>query len=191
MSQSGQGCDKSAGDMADDREELRMKILAGARLAIACVALAFSACSPAAEKSAETGGVDVPTPHNPFFGTWEMTASAVAPWWDHKGDAPTPDPAMAKFIFAPDKSSGPPMLTCDKPRYTTNITPQRGLFQGNLPDAAKDAPALGFTNPDVIVMSFSCQSGTGDFLADFPMLDDATIMLGLDNVLYTFKRTAG
>ena len=39
-------------------------------------------------------------------------------------------------------------------------------------------------------MSFSCQSGTGDFLADFPMLDDATIMLGLDNVLYTFKRTA-
>lgn len=159
-------------------------------LVLAASALGLAGCSPAAEKPAEKAGVDVPTPHNPFFGTWEMSASAVAPWWDHKGAEPTADPAMAKFVFAPDKSSGPPMLTCDKPRYTTNITPDRGLFQGNLPDPAKDAPALGFTSPDVVVMSFSCQSGTGDFLADFPMVDDNTIMLGLDNVLYTFKRAA-
>ena len=154
------------------------------------IAVAFSACSPAAQKPAVSSGVDVPTPQNPFFGTWVMSSSVVAPWWDHAGAEPVADPAMAKLTFNPDKSSGSPLLTCDKPRYTTNIMPDRALFQGNLPDPAKDAPALGFTSPDVIVMSFSCQSGTGDVLADFPMLDDNTIMLGLDNVLYTYQRAA-
>ncbi len=158
--------------------------------ALAVFALALSSCSPAGDKPADKSGVDVPTPSNPIFGTWEMTSSVVAPWWDHAGTEPTADPALAKLIFAPDKSSGSPILTCDKPRYTNDIMPQRALFQGNLPNSAKDAPALGFTSPDVIVVSFSCQSGTGDILVDFPMLDDTTIMLGLDNVLYTFKRAS-
>ena len=162
--------------------------LSAIRIVLASFVLALSACSPAANTSAEKSGVDVPTPSNPIFGTWEMTSSVVAPWWDNAGAEPTADPAMAKLVFAPSKSSGPPVLTCDKPRYTNNVMPQRGLFQGNLPDPPKDAPALGFTSPDVIVVSFSCQSGTGDVLADFPMLDDNTIMLGLDNVLYTYRR---
>ena len=38
-------------------------------------------------------------------------------------------------------------------------------------------------------MSFSCESGGGDVSLDFPMLDDNTIMLGLDNVIYTLTRT--
>lgn len=169
---------------------IRSTTVAITTLVLAPLALGISACSPSAEKPAEKSGVDLPTPSNPIFGTWQMTSSAVAPWWDHAGAAPTADPAMGKFVFTPDKSSGPPILTCDKPRYTNNIMPDRALFQGKLPDPAKDAPALGFTNPDVIVASFSCQSGTGDFLADFPMLDDNTIMLGLDNMLYTYRRAA-
>jgi hypothetical protein len=158
------------------------------RVALIVALLGLASCSPGTNTSAEKSGVDVPTPSNPIFGTWEMTSSIVAPWWDHAGAEPTADPTMAKFVFAPTKSSGPPILTCDKPRYTNNVMPQRGLFEGNLPDPPKDAPALGFTSPDVIVVSFSCQSGTGDVLADFPMLDDNTIMLGLDNVLYTYRR---
>ncbi len=151
---------------------------------------ALSACSPAADKPVAKSEADTPTPSNPIFGTWQMKSSTIAPWWDHNGPEPTADPAMAKFVFSPDKSSGPPILSCDKPRYTNNIMPERGLFQGNLPDPPRDALALGFTSPDVIVVSFSCQSGTGDFLLDFPMIDDNTIMLGLDNLLYTFKRAA-
>jgi hypothetical protein len=160
------------------------------RIGLTSIALALSACSPAANTSAEKAGVDIPTPSNPIFGTWEMTFSVVAPWWDHAGAKPSADPALAKLVFAPTKSSGPHFLTCDKPRYTNNVIPQRGLFQGNLTDPPKDAPALGFTSPDVIVVSFSCPSGTGDVLADFPMLDDNTIMLGLDNVLYTYRRAS-
>lgn len=167
---------------------IRSITLALASLALAPFAIGLSACSPSAEKPAEKAGVDTPTPSNPIFGTWEMKSSAVAPWWDHNGAEPTADPALAKLVFTPDKSTGAPILTCDKPRYTNNVAPERALFQGNLPDPPKDAPALGFTSPDIIVVSFSCQSGTGEFLADFPMIDDNTIMLGLDNVLYTFKR---
>lgn len=154
------------------------------------LALALAACGPAADKPAETAGVDTPTPKNPIFGTWQMASSAVAPWWDHVGAEPVADPAMAKFVFEAGKSTGAPILTCDKPRFATNIVPQRGLFQGNLPDPSTTAPALGFTSPDVIVVSFDCQSSADDVSLDFPMLDDNTIMLGLDNVLYTFKRAS-
>lgn len=158
------------------------------RYGLAALMLVLSACSPAAEKPAETAGVDIPTPRSPFFGAWHMTGSVVAPWWDHKGDEPKPDPAMSSFMFEANTSTGAPIVTCDKPRYTTNIMPARALFQGNLPDPPKDAPALGFTDPDITVMSFDCQSSADDVSLDFPMLDENTIMLGLDNILYTFKR---
>ena len=39
-------------------------------------------------------------------------------------------------------------------------------------------------------MSYSCTSGGADISLDFPMLDDDQIMLGLDNVIYTFQRTS-
>lgn len=158
---------------------------------IASALLALSACSPAADAPAEKSGADIPTPKNPFFGTWHMTTAVVAPWWDHVGAEPTASADMATFTLAAGKSTGPALLTCDKPAYATNIAPQRGLFQGNLPDPQKDAPALGFTSPDIIVMSFTCASGAGDVSLDFPMRDDDTIMLGLDNMIYTYKRAAG
>ena len=40
-------------------------------------------------------------------------------------------------------------------------------------------------------MTFTCAEGTGDVSLNFPMIDDDTIMLGLDNVLYTLKRVRG
>lgn len=154
----------------------------------AALALALSACTPAAEKSVDAVGVDTPTPNNPFFGAWRLTSSQIAPWWDNAGDTPKADPAMATFMLEAAKSTGPALLTCDRPSYATNIAPLRGLFEGNLPDPAKDAAALGFTNPDVIVLSYSCTSGGADVGVEFPMLDDNTIMAGIDNMIYTFKR---
>jgi hypothetical protein len=160
------------------------------RASAVALAFALASCSPAAEAPAAKSGVDIPTPNNPFFGAWEMTASAVAPWWDQAGPEPAAEPDMAKFTLAADKSSGPPLLTCDKPSYATNITPQRGLFEGNLPDPAKDAAALGFTSPDIVTLSFSCPSATADVSLDFPMLNDNTILLGLSNVIYTYRRAS-
>ena len=146
-----------------------------------------AACSPAAEKADE--GVDAITPRNPFFGAWELTAARVAPWWDNQGEEPAPDPAFSKFKLAADASSGPPIVTCSKPVYSTNIVPPRALFEGNLPDPAKDAAALGLTALDITTLTFTCEDNNASLSLDFPMVDDETILLGLDNVVYTFKRT--
>jgi len=152
---------------------------------IACF-LAAAACSPAAEGPAE--GVDAITPRNPFFGTWKLAATRVAPWWDSQGQEPAPDPAFTTFTLAADKSSGPPIVTCGKPSYSTNIVPPRSLFEGNLPDPAKDAAALGLTALDITSLTYSCEDNSATVSLDFPMLDDNTILLGLDNMVYTFKR---
>jgi hypothetical protein len=146
-----------------------------------------TACSPAAE--APSDGVDAITPRNPFFGTWELTAARLAPWWDKQGEEPTPDPAFARFTLAADKSSGPPIVTCSKPSYSTNVVPPRALFEGNLPDPAKDAAAFGITALDITSLTYSCEDNSATVSLDFPMVDDDTILLGLDNVVYTFKRS--
>jgi hypothetical protein len=146
-----------------------------------------AACSPAADTPDE--GVDAITPRNPFFGTWELTAARVAPWWDNQGQEPAPDPGFTKFKLAADASSGPPIVSCSKPVYSTNIVPPRTLFAGNLPDPSRDAVALGLTTLDIMVLTFTCEENNASVSLDFPMVDDETILLGLDNVVYTFRRT--
>jgi hypothetical protein len=154
----------------------------------ALLAASLAACTPAAEEK-PAAGADVATPRNPFFGTWEVTRGRIAPWLKEGEPEPEADPNFTRFTLQADKSSGPPLLTCDDPQYATNMTTAAGLFEGNLPNPAADAAALGFVSPDITVLSFSCKSGTADIAADFAMLDDGQIMLGLDNVIYTFART--
>ena len=178
-------------------------------IALALVAgMALVGCGPTAETpaaetaSGETGvempvkevgaGADAITPGNPFFGSWAMSSAKIAPWWDGEGDEPAADPAFAgNVILGANKSSGPALLNCDKPRYAVNVASPRGLFGGNLPDAAKDAAALGFASDEITTMTFTCADGLSDVSLNFPMIDDDTIMLGLDNVLYTLKRVRG
>jgi hypothetical protein len=169
---------------ADAEQERELPVL---RAAFASFLLVLCACTPAADE--EAADVDTPTPRNPFFGTWQVTHASVAPWWKGPGEGPDPDPAMDEFTLHADKTIGAPLLTCTKPSYATNIVPARGLFQGNLPDPPKDAAALGFTAPDITVLTYSCTDNNADISLDFPMRDDGQIMLGLDNVVYTFRRT--
>lgn len=150
-------------------------------------AVALAACTPAAEE--KPSGADVATPRNPFFGTWEVTRARIAPWLKEGEPEPEADPDFTRFALRADASSGPPLLTCDDPQYATNMVSPRGLFEGNVPEPVADAAALGFASPDITVLSYSCKSGTTDIGLDFAMLDDGQIMLGLDNVIYTFART--
>lgn len=169
---------------------MRLGILAG------IFGLALAACTPAAEEPGKPAqhaenGADAITPGNPFFGSWEVIGARIAPWWDGKGEEPAPDPAMSKFTLAADATSGPELITCATPKYSVNMRPDRGLFEGNLPEPAKDAAALGFKDSSITVLSFSCSENNRDVSLDFPMIDDDTITLGLDNVIYTFKRVRG
>jgi hypothetical protein len=160
------------------------------RFAVALMALALTACSPAAEEPAATGAEAV-TPRNPFFGTWEIKAARIAPWWDGQGEEPIADPAFTKLSLEAAATSGAPVLTCDKPSYMTDIKPLRGLFEGLLPEPDKDAAALGLTETSPTVLTFSCASATADVEAQFVMVDLDTILLGIDNVIYTYTRTGG
>lgn len=165
--------------------------------------IALAACEPAAEAPAAPATVEVTddagdagaeaiTPGNPFFGTWSLSAAKIAPWWDGKGGEPEADPAFASnVVIGANKSGGPALLNCDKPSYAVNIVSPRGLFEGNLSDPGKDATELGFASSEISTMTFTCVSGTADVSLNFAMIDDDTIMLGLDNVLYTLKRVRG
>jgi hypothetical protein len=160
-----------------------------ARLLFLAAALALSACSPRSEPAPEASAEDPIVPKNPFFGKWQLTRAQVAPWWDGKGEEPVADPTFTTVTFEPSKSSGPPIATCDQPQYSVSLVTPPGLFEGNLADAFAQARMIGFLDKDITVMNLSCESGGADVSLDFPMLDDNTIMLGLDNVIYTLTRT--
>ncbi|MDP3494859.1 MAG: hypothetical protein Q8R82_17240 [Hyphomonadaceae bacterium] len=169
-------------------------------MVLAAAGLVLAGCGPEAETPAapatvevtydsSDAGADAITPGNPFFGAWSVSSAKIAPWWDGKGDEPAADPAFANnVIFGANKSGGPALLNCDQPSYAVNIVSPRGLFEGNLPDPGKDASELGFGSSEIRSMTFTCASGTADVSLNFPMIDDDTIMLGLDNVLYTLNR---
>ena len=145
--------------------------------------LALTACSqgdPAAT---------VAHPGNPFFGKWKTVSAKVAPWWTEPGAPPQMNPDFEKpVVFEAKKASGPPLTTCKAPIYTVNIVRPRTLFEGHLRDLAADTAALGLTDGEVTQLNYNCTDDNKDVSLDFPMVDDDTILLGLDNMIYTLKR---
>lgn len=98
---------------------------------------------------------------------------------------------MNRIIFEAAKSSGPARLTCDKPRYAVNVVPLRRVFNGRLPDPMRDGAIWGLSGESLTVLTWTCPaSGKGPAL-EFPMADDTTIMLALEDVIYTFSRSGG
>jgi len=166
---------------------------AGALTLSACEQHTETPIAPASvdvtEDTGDATGADIAAPANPFFGEWSVSAAKIAPWWDGKGEEPAADPAFASnVVLGSNKSGGPALLNCDKPTYAVNMTSPRGLFEGNLPDPGKNATELGFKSSEISALTFTCASGTADVSLNFAMIDDDTIMLGLDNVLYRLKR---
>ncbi|MDP3740647.1 MAG: hypothetical protein Q8R02_24890 [Hyphomonadaceae bacterium] len=159
------------------------------RFALASCVLAVAACSPKAATPDATKP-DVARAGNPFFGAWKVETAQVAPWWDQQGAAPQMNAEFQNttIVFEAGKSSGPKLLTCDQATYAVSIVAVQVLFEGNLPDPAVDAATLGLPPRDIDQLNFSCTSGGADVSLDFPMVDDDTILLGLDNMIYTLKR---
>lgn len=159
------------------------------RIVLAGCLIALAGCSPKAA-APEVTKPDVAKAGNPFFGTWKTETAQVAPWWDQQGAAPQMNAEFQNtpIVFEPGKASGPKLLTCDKALYAVSIVSVQVLFEGNLPDPAADAAALGLPPRDIDQLNFTCDSGAADVSLDFPMVDDNTILLGLDNMIYTLKR---
>ena len=72
---------------------------------IVCVGLASAGMAQAAD--------------NPFFGSWKVTSSIQAPWYDGNGALPSVDPELdGKTIFFARKSAGgSKIVECAKPAH--------------------------------------------------------------------------
>lgn len=159
---------------------------------LASALLGLAACSPKAEAPAGGDpaiGSEI-VPQNPFFGKWQLVRAQVAPWWDGKGEEPIADPKFTTVEFEAGKSTGAPIVTCSKPKYAVSIISPATLFEGNLADPWTQARALGFAKgPEITQLNLSCTDDNKDVSLDFPMVSDDTILLGLDNVIYTLQRS--
>lgn len=159
------------------------------RALLALIFALAAACSPKAETPTAPETVK---PGNPFFGSWRVETAQVAPWWNGPGAAPAMDPEFqaTPIVFEAKKSSGPQIVACDAPVYAVSLVRPEGLFEGNLPNPTPDAAALGFSSTEIESLNVSCSLNDRDVSLDFPMVSDDTILLGLDNMIYTLKRQA-
>jgi hypothetical protein len=122
-------------------------------------------------------------------GTWRFERGVAAPWI-HAG-APAPDTHrwLGQTMRAEgDQVTGPGILSCTKGSWVTAPQPAEGLFQGNLPaPARKAAEALGVTHFPVPGTRLTCSSGS----FDFHRVDETTMLMALDNVIWTLSRAPG
>jgi hypothetical protein len=136
--------------------------------------------------------VDSPDSIKLFYGAWKVTDAAIASFYDGSGAKPAPDPELIgkTVVFAPTSVSGSKVLACSKTIYSAARVPTDFLFEGNLKNPVKDAADLGFTGEEFVSLTEGCDSRDGDLEFDFPMVDQDTILLGLNNMIYTLKRVA-
>jgi hypothetical protein len=169
-----------------------LRLLAFATLLCGC---SPTAETPAPKPIATTAPATAPTPDKsaqiaPFLGHWRQSAVVIAPWWNGKGDRPEADPEFAEkdTVLMATSSSGPGIVHCEEAVYSPTSLPLDSLFEGNLKDPAKDAAKLGITGSDIPTMLQGCKSSTGDLELLFHLTEPDTLMLGLNNMIYTLKR---
>lgn len=132
-----------------------------------------------------------------FAGSWQITGSAIAPWAD-----PTHPPQSAeskrlagkRVMFTPHRVAGPSPLGCLKPKYTVQVVPADGIFEGMLAEprngqpagpaaALASARALGFDDPEHIT---TIDAGCTE--VQFHSLHRGVLVFGLNNRVYTMVR---
>ena len=120
-----------------------------------------------------------------FVGPWTISKADAAPWAD-KGASSDPE---AKALLGravsilPDRIEGPKPLGCRKLKYkVTGYAPDM-LFQGGLTDPGKQAAALGFKGTAIKTLETGCESEI-----DFHMVDEMTVLFGLNDRIYTMTR---
>jgi hypothetical protein len=124
---------------------------------------------------------DVWQPLSPF----KIDEGRVAPW--AKQDVRI-DPAYRRkeVRFEPARVIAPAPIACDRAKYEWLFGPAEGLFEGGLPAPAADAArALGLGNGPYATLRVSC-SNAG---FDFHRAGNGTMLLGLDNVVWTLMPT--
>lgn len=119
---------------------------------------------------------------------WRIERGVVAPWASPAVRVPPAGDFSGKALsFKGSKVVGPAPLACSQAEYEFVALPAEGMFQGNLP-APPDAAArkLGVGDLPVLSMQVRCDGG----LFDYHLASRDTMLLGLDNSVWTLARTA-
>lgn len=136
------------------------------------------------------GAAGAPDPSAPsvasLLGEWRIVGSVPAPWAEA---APTIAAIEigARIRVAPERLEGPHPIGCGAARFERFDAPPEGLFEGNLPDPARDAARLGFRAGLVACLRAICANAS----LDFHLADPWTLLFGLDNRIYTLSRAPG
>ena len=123
-----------------------------------------------------------------IFGRWKVVASTVAPWVS-ADEAKAVDQTELKgktIVFANKRIKSNSVLGCDHVNYEPIDYEADALFQGGLPAPAEPAARkLGFLQFPVPSVSVNCDTG----IFEYHFLDDDTILVALNDVIWTLKRS--
>ena len=161
---------------------MRLRVLVVA----ACVALATPVSFTVAQ-GATLGRR--PAGDSAIVGDWRIVRSVVAPWVRQAKIVNARRDWIGRTVtFGPRRVTGPGALRCRRATYTATSVPAEGLFQGSLPAPATDAAAnLGIVRMPVRGTRLACDGG----VFELHRVDDTTLLVALDDVIYTLDRSAG
>lgn len=127
-------------------------------------------------------------PVSPIAGKWRITRAVVAPWTDEAGAGEQPAWIGEYVTFGARTVKGPGPIACGHVNYEATDVPPEGLFQGGLPAPASDAMiGLGLSGASLHGVSVACDTG----VFEYHYADEDTLLLALDNRIWTLDRTAG
>lgn len=120
-------------------------------------------------------------------GEWRIAAATPAPW--SQAPAVLDRAAIGRRVRVGGGSiAGGDWISCGGARLEATAFPADALFQGNLPaPAATAARDLGFAMLPAPGVSLGCDSG----LYEFHFADAESVLVALDNVIWTLSRAPG
>lgn len=145
-------------------------LVAGAVIAASLLGVALAADEPAAA----------------IRGKWRITRAVIAPWSDEAGAGAQPAWIGEPVAFGSKSVKGPHPIACGNAKYEAGDVPAAGLFQG-AGLTSDDAIALGLAGDSFAGVFITCDTGVFDY---FRASDDS-LLLALDNRIWTLDRTAG
>lgn len=121
-------------------------------------------------------------------GKWRITRAVIAPWTNEAGAGEQPAWIGEYIAFGAKAVKGPGPIACGRVEYeATDLSPE-GLFQGGLPAPASEAmTGLGLSGATFKGVSVACDTG----VFEYHYADEDTLLLALDNRIWTLDRTAG
>jgi len=132
-----------------------------------------------------------------YLGTWKIASAVVAPWWEdpsHPPDAAETKTLVGKTVTIDAKAiQGPRQVACTRPRYSVKEYPADMLFEGMFgemhtrnpsADPVKIAAGVGFRGSRWKTLETGCGNEVS-----YHFLDNDTAAFGLNNYIYTMKKT--